>query len=117
MKGQLLPGIVENISTRKDRTVKIVFGTQELSPSDAGQLFNYMNKIVYIYIKEGSVDQNEVEQVDKLEPELNTKSQGQRIRNTLYILYTQGNEGFKTFDEYYKAKTEKYIEHLKSKII
>lgn len=116
MKGQLLAAMVESINTRKDKSVKLILGTQELAPLEAGQLFQYMNQLVSIYICPSSIDNRELEQIDKVEPELNNKSQSQRIRAVLYLCHQQNSEGFKTFDEYYKAKTEKYIEHLKSKL-
>lgn len=116
MKGQLIAAMVESITTRKDRSVKLIFGTQELNPNEAGQLFQYMNQLVSVYLCPAAIDNREIEQIDKLEPELNNKSQSQRIRAVLYLCHQQNSEGFKTFDEYYKAKTEKYIEHLKSKL-
>lgn len=116
MKGQLIAAMVENITTRKDKSCKLVFGTQELNPTEAGQLFQYMNQLVSVYLCPAAIDQRELEQIDKLEPELNNKTQSQRIRSVLYLLHQQAPEGFKTFDEYYKAKTEMYIEHLKSKL-
>lgn len=116
MKGQLLAAMVESINTRKDKSVKLILGTQELAPLEAGQLFQYMNQLVSVYLCPSSIDNRELEQIDKVEPELNNKSQSQRIRAVLYLCHQQNSEGFKTFDEYYKAKTEKYIEHLKSKL-
>ena len=116
MKGQLLAAMVENITTRKDRTVKLTIGTQELNPTEAGLLFQYMNLLVSVYLCPAAIDQREIEQIDKLEPELNNKTQSQRIRNVLFLLHQQNQEGFKSFDEFYRAKTEKYIEHLKTKL-
>jgi hypothetical protein len=117
MKGLMLSVLVENISTRKDRTVKVILGTQELSQGQAGELFNLMNTLAAVYISPKElIDQKEIDQVDKLDPELQGRTQSQRIRNTLFLLFQQGNEGFQSFDTYYKAKTEMYIEHLKSKI-
>ena len=116
MKGQLIAAMVEGITTRKDKSVKLTFGTQELSPTEAGQLFQYMNQLLTVYLSPAAIDNREIEQIDKLDPELNNKTQSQRIRAVLYLCHQQDNEGFKTFDEYYKAKTEKYIEHLKSKL-
>jgi hypothetical protein len=118
MNGVLLGATIENITTRKDNTVKIVIGTQELSQGKAGEVFNMMNKLAAVYISaKDTINQNEIDQVDKIDPELESKSQSKRIRNTLFVLFQQGNEGFKDFDSYYKSKTEKYIEHLKSKIL
>lgn len=47
--GILLPAYVENISTRKDKTVKITLSTQELTPEKAGDLFSILNKLVCSY--------------------------------------------------------------------
>lgn len=117
MNGILLSATVENITTRKDHTVKIVLGTQELSPGKAGDVFNLMNKLAAIYISPKEVlTQSEIDQVDRLDPEFGGKTQSQRIRNVLFLLFQKDSEGFKDFDQYYHSKTEKYIEHLKAKI-
>lgn len=68
------------------------------------------------YISEKTIDQNEIDKIDKLDPEFSGKTQSQRIRGVLYKLFEQNNEGFKDFEVYYRAKTELYIEHLKTKI-
>ncbi len=116
MNGLLLPTYVENITTRKDHSIKITLGTQELSPSKAGELFQLLNKLAVTYISPKEINQKEIDQVDKLDPEISGKTQSQRIRSVLYLLHQQNNEGFKDFDAYYRNKTELYIEHLKSKL-
>ncbi len=117
IKGILLSSYVESISTRKDRSIKLVLGTQELSNGNAAELFGLQNKIVACYISpKETIDQKEMDQVDKLDPELQGKTQSQRIRNTLFVLWQSNSQGYKDFDSYYKLKTEMYIEHLKSKI-
>lgn len=116
MNGILLPAMIENIATRKDKTIKIVIGTQEMSQGKAGELFTLLNQIVGLYISPKEISQREIDQVDKLDPEFKGKTQSQRIRDVLYILFNQDNQGYKTFDDYYKSKTELYIDHLKSKI-
>lgn len=116
MNGILLPAIIENISTRKDKTVKMTMGTQELSPAKAGELFELLNSYSVVYICPKGIDQKEIDQVDKLDPEFDGKTQSQRIRSVLFKLFQQNSEGFKDFDNYYRSKTEKFIEHLKAKI-
>lgn len=116
MNGILLPTYVESVSTRKDKTVKLVLATQELSPGKAGEIFNLPNTLNITYISPKGVDQKEIDQVDRLDPEFEGKTQSQRIRSVLFKLFQQDNEGFKDFDNYYKSKTEKFIEHLKAKI-
>jgi hypothetical protein len=116
MDGLLLSTYVESITTRKDKSVKITLGTQELSPETAGQLFQFMNALAATYICKKGIDQKEIDQVDQLQPDIQGKSQSQRIRSVLFLLFKQSPEGFKDFDSFYKAKTETYIEHLKNKL-
>jgi hypothetical protein len=116
MNGILLPATIENITTRKDKTVKLTFGTQELSPAKAGELFDLLNSFSVVYISPKTIGQNELDQVDKLDPEFEGKTQSQRIRGVLFKLFQQDAEGHKDFDAFYRNKTEKYIEHLKGKI-
>jgi hypothetical protein len=116
MNGIILPAYIENITTRKDKTVKVTIGTQELSQGKAGELFTLLNNLAVVYISTKEISQKEIDQVDKLDPEFEGKTQSQRIRNVLYKLFQQDSEGFKDFDQYYKSKTDRYIEHLKAKI-
>jgi hypothetical protein len=116
MKGILLPAYVDAINTRKDRSVKISLVTQELSPDQAGQIFNLLNHLIIAYLSEKDIDSKEADMVDKIDAELSGKTQSQRIRNVLYKLYEQDNEGYKDFKNYYYDKTERYIEHLKQRI-
>lgn len=107
---------VENITTRKDRTLKVILGSQELTPRQAGELFELLNQLAYVLISPKGINQEQIDTVEKADLELGGKTQSQRIRGVLYKLFEQDNEGFSSFDTYYKSKTEKYIEHLKSKI-
>lgn len=116
MNGLLISTYVENISTRKDKSVKITLGTQELTPSKAGELFTLLNSLAVTYISPKEISQREIDQVDKLDPEFEGKTQSQRIRNVLFILWQQDPEGFREFDMYYKRKTEGIIDDLKAKI-
>lgn len=116
MNGTLFSAIVGGIRTLKDGSVSITFETPECSPGKAAELFSLRNAIAYLYVSANQITREEQKITDSLDPELNNKSQSQRIRNVLYLLHQQANEGFKTFDEYYKAKTELYIDHLKSKL-
>lgn len=117
MNGILFAGQIENITTRKDQTVKITIGTQELSPGKAGEIFQTMNKLVAVYLSQKeSIPQKEIDQVDQLDPDLPGKTQSQRLRAVLYKLFEKHNEGYKDFEMFYRHHTEIIIEHLKKKI-
>jgi hypothetical protein len=117
MEGTLLACEIEKISTRVDGSLFIGLGTPELSPSVVAALFGYRKKLMAIYLSpKETINQKEVDQVDKLNPEIGGKTQSQRLRNVLFKLYDQNNEGHKTFDAFYHYHTEVIIEHLKKKI-
>lgn len=116
-KGLLLAVQVEGIRTRKDRTIAITLGTQELTPDLAGQLLGLQNNLCAIYVSSKEViNDEEMKKVDQIDPEFGGKTQSQRLRNVLFVLFEQNSEGFKDFDTFYKAKTEAMITHFKSKL-
>ena len=118
MNGVLMAAGAEVLSTRADGSVKIVLGTQEISPTKMGELFALKKKVTAVYISpKETITDEELKQVDAIDVDFNTKSQAQRIRSVLYILFEQNSEGFQGFADFYKAKTEAYIEHLKTKIL
>ena len=117
MDGLLLPAIVSSIRSLKDGSVSLTVETNELSPSKAGELFSFRKKVVMMYLSpKETIPQKEIDQINNLDADVQGKSQSQRIRAIYYLLHQQDSEGYKTFPEYYQAKTEKIIEHLKSKL-
>jgi len=117
MTGTLLSCLIGGIRSLKDGSVSVTLETQELTPAKAAELFALRNRVAIVYISNKEIDKSEIEKVDKLKPELGGKTQGQRIRNTLFMLHSENPEGFADFDSYYKHKTDLYIEHLKTKFL
>lgn len=117
ISGTLLSCEVEKISTRADGTLAVGLGTPELSPAVVAELFSYRKKVIACYLSPKEIiDQKEIDQVDKLNPEFGGKTQSQRLRNVLFKLFDQNDEGHKTFDSFYQYHTEVIIDHLKKKI-
>jgi isopentenyldiphosphate isomerase len=113
----LLPAQIESIASRKDKTVRITIGTQELTPAQAAELFQLNQKFCYAAIKEESFQASEVDAIENLKTDLETeKTPSQRLRAILYINYQQKPDGYKDFATYYQAKMEKICEHFKSKL-
>jgi hypothetical protein len=116
MKGILLAAQIEGISTRKDRTIKIILGTQEISPSKGGELLSLSDKVVSVYLNEAVIDDKEIAQVDAINPEFQGKTQSQRLRNVLFLNWQNNNKGYKDFNAYYQSETETIITHYKNKL-
>ena len=113
-----LPVIVESINPRKDKTWKLTFSTNELTPVEVGSLAESLQKFGYLAFKQENFTTNELEAVEGLETKLEGlgKSPSLRLRNVLLVLYKQNNEGFTTFNSYYESQMEKLINHFKNKI-
>jgi hypothetical protein len=114
-EGMMLAAIVENVSTRRDGTIKLTLGTQEISQGKAGELFTMQNKVVAIYISvKDSVPQKVMDMVDQADVDIPGKTKSQRQRAVLYRIWELQKEGHKTFESYYAAKMEEHITNLKS---
>lgn len=118
MKQLLFPAIIESVSSRKDKTLSIKLGSNELGPEKAAVIMSMNQEAVFCYIKANEIQDDEQEMVNGLETDLydSQKSQSKRIRSVLFLLWKKDNEGFTEFKDYYKNKTEKYIDFIKSKL-
>jgi len=115
MSGLTIACEIESINTRVDGSISIKLGLPELLPEQIGLLYSFRKQVTACYLSPKGITTNEIDKVDKIDIDLGGKTQSQRIRNVLYKLYEQDGKG-ETFDEFYKSKTEKYIEFLKKKI-
>lgn len=113
----LLPVQLNPISRRKDKSIKLSFETRELTPDETLTLMSMEGEEGWILFSSNpEISEGEIPQENA---ELNQKSQAERIRAVLYKLYVQDTQNQKyigTFPNYYKEKTEKYIEFLKGLI-
>jgi hypothetical protein len=115
-----IPCAIESISTRKDKTLKIIIGTQELNPLSMSNLLDQWSNgygIMAFKKEEFNIQEKELLESIKInQEELNTKTPSQRLRSVLYILYTKNNEGYNDFTNYYLSKLEKIIQSITKKI-
>lgn len=113
----LLAGQIESISTRKDKTLKVTIGTQELNPNQASEVFGLSQQFCYIGMKAEPFKKEETELLDSLKSDLEyQKTPSQRLRAVLYKIYEQDNKGYNDFGTFYAAEMERIIEHYKTKI-
>lgn len=118
MDGLLLPVIVSSIRSLKDGSVSVCIETQELSPAKAGELFSFRKKVAMMYVSpKDVVTQKEMSQVDEINADMpQGKTPSNRMRNVLFVLWKQDNEGYKDFALYYQSKMERFIDELKNNI-
>lgn len=114
----IIPAQLESFRSLKDRTLKVIFETQELSPSEMGDIQGSLGKIGFLAFKPDPFKDNEKKLLDSLEVEYNdtSKTPGQRLRSVLFRNFEKDPEGYKTFPAYYENKMETLINHFKSKL-
>jgi hypothetical protein len=119
MKAIIIPAQIEGIATRSDKTLKIVIGTQEMPPDEAGRLFAMNQRLSYIAIKEENFESNEVKLIEGLDAsgeDAKNRTPSQRLRAILYVLFKEDSRGHDSFDSFYSQHMEKLIQHFKDKL-
>lgn len=106
-------GQISSIRAKVDRSISYTVNTSELSSEEKAAFFNLQNLNCTFIIKPADVT---VTGIAEVKGEMDTKTPSQRLRNVLFILWTQNHEGHDTFDTYYLEKMNKFFEHLKEKI-
>jgi signal recognition particle subunit SEC65 len=114
----LCPAILDGYTRRKDRSVSLRFITQEKTSSEIMDIDATLDQFGILYFRgEEKMNPDEIEELDNIDLDVydEPKSQSQRLRNVLYILWKQDGERG-DFKKYYKQKTEEIIQHFKNKL-
>ena len=108
-----VPAQVVNMNPKADRSWKLVFETRELKGDEVKILAdNYQGEGWLLFKPNGTIA---IEEVPKDIAESGTKSQSQRLRDVIFVLWKQkGGEG--DFETFYRVTLEKLIEFIKSKL-
>jgi hypothetical protein len=116
----MIPCSIENVSTRKDKTLKVVIETQEISPDKIAQLMTmWVNGYGIMCFKGEQFSHDEQELISSIKlsaEELGAKTPSERLRNTLYVLFRENPKGFQTFDSFYLNHMEEIINMIKRRL-
>lgn len=117
MKPIIIPASIESVSTRRDRTLKITIGTNELPSDVAASILALQNEFAFFAIKKEDFGKAELEKVEahKAEVDDTKKTASQRLRGVLYRIWERTPNG-ETFETYYIREMERIISHFKTKI-
>lgn len=112
----LLPIQLNPISRRKDKSVKLSVETRELGTDEILMLMSMEGEEMWMAL---TTNQQDMPEAPEENAELGTKTDSQRLRSVLYVLYKQATDKGKflgTFERYYGDNMNKIIEALKQKI-
>jgi hypothetical protein len=118
MKTFLIAGHFSRYRSLADKSLQLTFETNEPAPELVSNIQQSLLMPGFIAFKPDEFRKQEIDEIEKLKIEYddNRKSQSWRIRAVLYKNWEQQQEGFDSFEMYYNHYTEKYINHLKSKL-
>ena len=119
MKTFQLPAQLEGYRSMKDRTLKLSFETNELTPEQMANIHYSLNKFGFLAFSPDALATQELTEIDNLKVEYSDtgKPPSQRLRAVLYRLWEQTPEGYKTFNDFYNSKMEVLITHFKDKLV
>ena len=103
--------IITGIRSKVDRSLGLTIATPELSNPEKAEFMELQGIKTELTIE----PLDEKVETYEVKKEMGSKTQGQRIRAIIYLLWKQdGEKG--DLDTYYREKTEKYISFLKEKL-
>lgn len=106
--------IIDGVSARKDSTLTIRLGTQELPPNETAEIFKFANKQIWVGFSETAVTHLDVpETVDEL---TGGKSTSERLHSVLFVYWNTKTDKVKTFEAFRKEYLEKVINNIKEKL-
>lgn len=109
---------LEGMQSRADRSWKLTFGTNELTPEQIGNLGQMQQNICFIGISPNpfTSEQEKIISTTKAEIADNGKTPSERLRGVLYVKWKNQSEGYENFHDYYIVKMEAFITHIKNKL-
>lgn len=114
----ILPAFLESYRSLKDRTLKLVYETSELSPQMISDLHTSVNKTGFLAFNTEPFNSKNLTALSDLEVDYDDpgKTPSKRLRGVLYRNWEKDAEGYKTFEDYYRSKMEVIIVHFKGKL-
>lgn len=108
-----VPASVVNMNPKADRSWKLVFETRELRGEEVKILADNFQGEGWLVFKPN--EEPLPEDIPDGSADSGTKSQSQRLRDVIFVLWKQkGGKG--DFETYYRVYLEKLIEYTKSKL-
>ena len=118
MKTFIIPGNFESYRSLKDRTLKLIFETAELSPDQMASIHLNLNNPGFLAFNPDPFTNSQIKEIEEIKVDFDDtgKTRSQRLRAVFYRNWEKRNEGYKAFTDYYNAKMDILIEHYKKKI-
>jgi hypothetical protein len=114
----LIPAILSSFRSLKDKTMKIEFETNELTPEQYSEIGLNNQAFGYLAFKQDKFKSEQLKVIDELKADYEdkTKTPSKRLRDVLFVAWKQNSQGYADFEDYYRFKMDMFINHVKSKL-
>ena len=117
MKTAQFSSIIDGVSKKKDGTLSIKLGTQELGPEETATIFEMGNKQIWTAFAECPLKESDLTIPDFVPEFTGQKSYSERLHAVLFIAWEQQvDKKAKTSRQFYEDYMEKVIESVKAKL-
>ena len=97
---------IDSVHAKKEKTLSIRLGSQELAPNETSTIFEQMGKQVWVAIAESSVNKEDLKIPDVVD-ELDDKTPSKRLRDRMAVYYKETHGSFEGFNVWYQSSLEK----------
>ena len=108
--------ILDGVSKKKDSTLSLRIGTQELPAEDTAKIFELGNREVWVCMADVPVKEDDLEIPEVLSEFKRDKSPSQRLRDVLWVFWDKSKKDYVDWDTYYRNTIEKIVENIKDKL-
>ena len=106
--------IIDGVSKKKDSTLSIKLGTQELSSEETAKIFDFGGKQIWVGFAETAITRLDVP--DEILEFKGDKTTSDRLRDVLWVYWDTKTPKTQTFEEFRKIYMEKQIQNIKDKL-
>lgn len=110
----MFSALIDGVNAKKDKTLSLRIGTQEMSATDASYILSLMGNQVYIALAETDIKEMEIPEII---PDIKgEKSPSQRLKSVIYVAWNEKTDKSIPFPRYYEDYMSRIIENLKDKL-
>ena len=113
----IIGGFIDSIRPRKDKSAFVTIETQELTPDQKGLLGRWGGEYIYFAMKRENFTNSEVDFLGEIKATATQKKKKSlTLRQILWRLWSEQNEGFDDPEEHYNFYMDKFIQQVRERL-
>jgi hypothetical protein len=110
----LIPAYLDSYRSLKDKTLKLVFETNEPTPEQIQMIQTCIQYPGVLAFNKDAFKKEQIETISNIKTDFDEvgKSKAQILRNQLFGLWKLEDKGYEVFDDYYNYWMSKFTDHI-----